>query len=73
MPYTLNRRAVLAQAALQDLTLSALAEKAGIHRVTLSEALRREGPSEPTLRTLDGLARALQVPIGDLLESTDAA
>lgn len=73
MNYRLNRQAVLSQAALNDLTMTQLAERAGVHRITLSKALHRERPSEPTLRTVFGLCRALGLPIEEVLKAQDAA
>jgi len=73
MHYTLNRRAVLSSAALNDLTITQLAEKAGVHRITLSKALHRERPSEPTLRTVLGLSSVLGIPLDELIEAKEAA
>jgi transcriptional regulator with XRE-family HTH domain len=52
---------------LRDITQEDLAHDAGIDRTYLS-ALERTGSINPTLRVMDGLARALGIPIARLLE-----
>jgi DNA-binding phage protein len=70
MAYTLNRRAILQAALEHDLTIVDLAEKAGVHRVTLHKALSLNDPSEPTLRTVVGLSRVLDLPVESLLQAS---
>jgi transcriptional regulator with XRE-family HTH domain len=50
----------------RGLTQETLARRAWIHRVTLSNIER--GAEEPTVETLQRIARALRVPVGDLLK-----
>jgi transcriptional regulator with XRE-family HTH domain len=49
----------------RGLSQEALATRAGIHRVTLANIER--GAKRPDLATLERLARALRVPLADLL------
>ncbi len=49
----------------RKLSQEALADKAGIHRVSLANIER--GVKLPTLDTLDRLAKALRVPLGRLV------
>lgn len=67
MAYTLDRRTVLSKAAAHDLTITQLAELAGIHRVTLASALSRTAPTSPTVNTLFSLAEALATPAEELI------
>jgi transcriptional regulator with XRE-family HTH domain len=50
----------------RDLTQQALADKAGVNRVTVANIER--GDAEPTLATLQALAKALGVPVTTLLK-----
>jgi len=50
----------------RKLSQQALADKAGIHRVSLANIER--GAKTPTLDTLERLAKALRVPLRRLLE-----
>lgn len=70
MAYTLNRAAVLEAALQRDLSIVQLADSAGVHRVTLHKALSATDPSEPTLRTVLGLSRALDLPVESLLAAS---
>lgn len=67
MTYTLNRPAVRAGAASKELTIPALAEAAGIHPVTLYKAISRQAPSEPSLRTVMGLAAVLEMSVEEIV------
>ncbi len=69
MTYTLNRRAVRAQAAIKELSIPDLAAAAGIHPVTLYKAINRDNPSEPTLRTVMGLAEVLDLSVEEIVEA----
>ena len=51
----------------RGLTQDELARKSWIHRVTLSNIER--GAEQPTLDTLSRIAKALRVPVGDLLKA----
>ena len=51
----------------RTLSQEALATKAGIHRVTLADIER--GAHQPTLDTLERLAKALKVPLVRLLDT----
>jgi transcriptional regulator with XRE-family HTH domain len=50
----------------RGLTQEGLARRAWIHRVTLANIER--GAEQPTVDTLQRIARALRVPVGDLLK-----
>jgi transcriptional regulator with XRE-family HTH domain len=51
----------------KDISQEELADRADIHRTYLS-ALERAGDRNPTLRVMDRLAAALDVPLASLLE-----
>jgi len=50
----------------RGLTQDELARRSWIHRVTLANIER--GAEQPTLDTLARIAKALKVPVGDLLK-----
>jgi transcriptional regulator with XRE-family HTH domain len=55
----------------RGLSQEALAETSAMHRTEIS--LLERGRREPRLETIVRLARALGVPVGDLLAGTDDA
>src|SRR3954464_423979 len=55
----------------QSLSLSDLARSSGVAKATLSAL--EGGRGNPTLETLSALAAALQIPMGDLITSSDPA
>lgn len=55
----------------QGLSLSDLARASGVAKATLSAL--EGGRGNPTLETLSALAAALEIPMGDLLSSSDPA
>ena len=50
----------------RNLTQARLAEKAGVHQVTIARL--ESGARRPSMRMLQRLAAALRVPLGKLLE-----
>lgn len=78
MPLThpkLDRPAVLEAARTAGYpTVSGLADKAGVHRISLYRALSPTNPTTPSVRMLDGLARALGgIDMGSLMRDSELA
>ena len=63
---TWHPKTLKALRARRRLTQAALAERAGIHQVTVARL--ESGARRPGLRTLEKLARALGVDLGALLK-----
>lgn len=68
MRYGLNRERVLDTAAQRGLvTVVSLSDAAGVSRVALHRALSPTRASQPTLHTVVGLSRVLDLPIEELI------